>query len=127
MNSVDAVALTSEQIAITKNGSPAAVLVGADEWESLQETLYWLSQPGIRESTAEADRREDDDRGIAACLPQPALTPLPERNRTASPSICPPSITMVSPVIQLAESETRNAIAAAISAGSPIRSNAVDA
>jgi prevent-host-death family protein len=52
---VDAVSLTREQITITKNGAPAAVLVGADEWESLQETLYWLSQPGINESVAEAD------------------------------------------------------------------------
>lgn len=52
---VDAVALTQDQITITKNGAPAAVLVGADEWESLQETLYWLSQPGIKESIAEAD------------------------------------------------------------------------
>jgi antitoxin YefM len=52
---VDAVALTQDQITITKNGSPAAVLIGADEWESLQETLYWLSRPGIRESIAEAD------------------------------------------------------------------------
>jgi antitoxin YefM len=52
---VDAVAQTREQVTITKNGSPAAVLVGADEWESLQETLYWLSQPAIRESIAEAD------------------------------------------------------------------------
>ena len=52
---VDAVALTHDQITITKNGAPAAVLVGADEWESLQETLYWLSQPGIKASIAEAD------------------------------------------------------------------------
>ena len=52
---VDAVAQTPDQITITKNGVPAAVLVGADEWESLQETLYWLSQPGIKESIAEAD------------------------------------------------------------------------
>lgn len=52
---VDAVALTREQVTITKNGAPAAVLIGADEWESIQETLYWLSQPGIRESIAEAD------------------------------------------------------------------------
>jgi antitoxin YefM len=52
---VDAVAQTQDQITITKNGAPAAVLVGADEWESLQETLYWLSQPGIKESLAEAD------------------------------------------------------------------------
>lgn len=52
---VDAAALTQEQVTITKNGSPAAVLIGADEWESIQETLFWLSQPGIRESVAEAD------------------------------------------------------------------------
>lgn len=31
------------------------MLIGADEWESLQETLFWLSQSGIRESLAEAD------------------------------------------------------------------------
>lgn len=52
---VDAVAKTQDQITITKNGAPAAVLVGAEEWESLQETLHWLSKPGIKESIAEAD------------------------------------------------------------------------
>jgi prevent-host-death family protein len=52
---VDAASVTHEQVTITKNGSPAAVLIGADEWESIQETLYWLSQPGIRDSLAEAD------------------------------------------------------------------------
>lgn len=51
---VDAAATTREQVTITKNGSPAAVLIGVDEWESLQESLFWLSQPGIRESIAEA-------------------------------------------------------------------------
>ena len=51
---VDAAARTHEQVTITKNGSPAAVLVGIDEWESLQETLFWLSQPGILESIAQA-------------------------------------------------------------------------
>ena len=50
---VEAVSVTHEQVTITKNGSPAAVLIGADEWESLQETLFWLSQPGIRESITE--------------------------------------------------------------------------
>jgi len=29
-------------------------MVSADEWESLQETLFWLSQPGIHQSLAEA-------------------------------------------------------------------------
>jgi antitoxin YefM len=52
---VEAASMTREQVTITKNGSPAAVLVGADEWESLQETLFWLSQPGIRETIAEAN------------------------------------------------------------------------
>ena len=33
------------------------VMISVDEWESLQETLFWLSQPGIHESLAEA---EDD-------------------------------------------------------------------
>lgn len=52
---VDAAASTREQVTITKNGSPAAVLIGVDEWESIQESLFWLSQPGIRESMAEAE------------------------------------------------------------------------
>ena len=52
---VDAAASTREQVTITKNGSPAAVLIGVDEWESIQESLFWLSQPGIRESIAEAE------------------------------------------------------------------------
>jgi antitoxin YefM len=51
---VDAVSLTHEQVTITKNGSPAAVLIGAEEWESLQETLFWLSRPGILDDVAEA-------------------------------------------------------------------------
>jgi len=52
---VDAVSETRDQITITKNGAPAAVLIGVDEWESIQETLHWLSQPGIVESIAESE------------------------------------------------------------------------
>ena len=44
-----------ERFSITRNGRPVVVLVSADEWESLQETLFWLSQPGILEDLAEAD------------------------------------------------------------------------
>ncbi len=44
-----------EQFTITRNGRPAVVMVSADEWESLQETLFWLSQPGIHEDLAEAE------------------------------------------------------------------------
>jgi antitoxin YefM len=46
-----------EQYTITRNGRPAVVMVSADEWESVQETLFWLSQPRIHEDLAEA---EDD-------------------------------------------------------------------
>ncbi len=51
---VDEASSTHEHVTITRNGSPAAVLVGADEWEALQETLFWLSQSGIRQDVAEA-------------------------------------------------------------------------
>ncbi|MBM7472206.1 type II toxin-antitoxin system Phd/YefM family antitoxin [Subtercola frigoramans] len=61
---VDAASLINEQVTITKNGSPAAVLIGADEWESLQETLFWLSQPGIRASIDEAKAHLDSGEGF---------------------------------------------------------------
>jgi len=51
---VDAVTLTHEQVTITKNGSPAAILIGVEEWESLQETLFWLSRSGVHEDIARA-------------------------------------------------------------------------
>ena len=36
---VDMVSKTDEEIVITKNGSPAAVLISPDEFESLKETI----------------------------------------------------------------------------------------
>lgn len=59
---VDAAATTREQVTITKNGSPAAVLVGTDEWEELQETLFWLSQPGVRDDIAAAEQDRQSGR-----------------------------------------------------------------
>ena len=47
---------THEIITITRHGRPAAVLMAAEDLESLHETLFWLSQPGIQESLAEAER-----------------------------------------------------------------------
>ena len=35
---VETVRSTDEEIVITKNGTPAAVLISSDEWESLRET-----------------------------------------------------------------------------------------
>jgi len=47
---------THEIITITRHGRPAAVLMAADDLESLHETLYLLSKPGIRDMIAEAER-----------------------------------------------------------------------
>lgn len=52
---VDEAQTTHEIITITRHGHPAAVLMAADDLESLHETLFWLSKPGIRESIAEAE------------------------------------------------------------------------
>ena len=53
---VDEAELTHEIITITRHGRAAAVLMSADDLESLHETLYWMSKPHIRESIAEAER-----------------------------------------------------------------------
>jgi len=38
-NLVEVVKTTDEEIVITKNGSPAAVLISPDEFESMKETI----------------------------------------------------------------------------------------
>ena len=53
---VDEAETTHEIITITRHGRPAAVLMAADDLESLRETVAWLSQPGIRDSLSEAER-----------------------------------------------------------------------
>nr|MBA3620389.1 type II toxin-antitoxin system Phd/YefM family antitoxin [Acidothermales bacterium] len=40
---------THEMVTITRHGRPAAVLMAVDDLESLHETLFWLSQPGVGE------------------------------------------------------------------------------
>ena len=47
---------THEIIQITRHGHPSAVLMSADDLESLQETIHWLSQPGIHEDLDQAKR-----------------------------------------------------------------------
>jgi len=44
---VDKVSTTDEEIVITKNGRPAAVLVSPDEFEGWKETLLIRSEPGF--------------------------------------------------------------------------------
>lgn len=53
---VDEAESTHEIVRITKHGRAAAVLMSADDLESLHETLFWLQQPGIREDLAAGER-----------------------------------------------------------------------
>ncbi|PRI12276.1 type II toxin-antitoxin system Phd/YefM family antitoxin [Leucobacter massiliensis] len=53
---VDEVETEHERIRITRHGRGAAVLISEDDLESLQETIFWLSQPGTHEDVAEALR-----------------------------------------------------------------------
>ncbi|MEO6880256.1 MAG: type II toxin-antitoxin system Phd/YefM family antitoxin [Mycobacteriaceae bacterium] len=52
---VEAAQSTHDIVTITRHGKPAAVLMSADDLESLQETVFWLSQPGVRDDISEAD------------------------------------------------------------------------
>ncbi|WP_019202391.1 type II toxin-antitoxin system Phd/YefM family antitoxin [Tsukamurella sp. 1534] len=63
---VDDAATTHEHVTITRNGSPAAVLVSAEEWDSLQETLHWLSQTDTIAAVSEARADLDAGRTISA-------------------------------------------------------------
>lgn len=52
---VDQAVATHDIVTITKHGRPAAVLMAADDLESLRETVFWLSQPGVRQDIAAAE------------------------------------------------------------------------
>lgn len=46
---VESVNLSHEPVHITGKNS-SAVLIGEDDWKSIEETLYLMSLPGLRES-----------------------------------------------------------------------------
>ena len=62
---IEEVESTHEIVQITKNGKLAAVLIAPDELESLRETLFWLSKPGIRETIQEAERERSAGNSIS--------------------------------------------------------------
>ncbi len=76
---VDATSITREQVTITKNGSPAAVLIGVDEWESIQRPCTGCHS-----------------RASANPWPRPTPTRSPDgsstRHRSAASSVCPSAI-----------------------------------
>lgn len=55
-----------EIIRITRHGHGAAVLMSEDDLESLHETLFWLSQPGIREDLSESRQAVEDGHTVSA-------------------------------------------------------------
>ena len=61
---VEAAQSTHDIVTITRHGRPAAVLMSVDDLESLQETVFWLSQPGVREDVAAADAAQADGSAI---------------------------------------------------------------
>lgn len=63
---IDGVDKTHDRITITKHGKPAAVLISADDLDEMNETIHWLSQPGIRETIAAGNREYAE--GVAISL-----------------------------------------------------------
>lgn len=61
---VEQVQATHEAVTITRHGRPAVVMVAVDDLESLQETLFWLSQPGVKQDIAEARRELAEGGGL---------------------------------------------------------------
>lgn len=62
--------------------------MGADDLEALEETLFWISQPGIREDLAEAQGSEAAGEGVGeaelrASLGLSARPEWPSRGRGA--------------------------------------------
>lgn len=63
---VDEASREHEIIRITRHGLGAAVLISETDLESLQDTIFWLSQPGIRGDIAES--REAAENGTTGSV-----------------------------------------------------------
>ncbi|UNX56139.1 type II toxin-antitoxin system Phd/YefM family antitoxin [Georgenia sp. TF02-10] len=74
---VDQVVSSRTAVTITRDGRPAVVLVSAEEWEALQETLFWLSLDGVR---------ADVDNGRAAAEAGGTLSEAEVRARLCRPA-----------------------------------------
>ena len=62
---VEAAEKTHEIVTITRHGREAAVLMAKEDLDSLHETLFWLSQPGVRQDV-EAARDEAEHGGTTS-------------------------------------------------------------
>jgi antitoxin YefM len=57
---IDEVAGTHERVTVTKNGSPVAVILAVEDYESLVETLEILSDPNAVAEIRAAESQMDD-------------------------------------------------------------------
>jgi len=57
---VESVNISHEPMHITGKNS-SAVLIGEDDWKSIEETLYLMSLPGMRESIIEGMKTDIPD------------------------------------------------------------------
>jgi len=58
---LDEVARTHEQYTVTRNGQPVAVILAAEDYESLMETIALLSDQPAMERLAEAEHAVAQD------------------------------------------------------------------
>ena len=63
---VEAAEKTHEIVTITRHGREAAVLMAKSDLDSLHETIFWLSQPGVRQDVTEARRELAEGRTVTA-------------------------------------------------------------
>lgn len=61
---VDSAVRTHQRVTITKNGKPAAILMGVSDYESLIETLDILSEPGALEEIRQARQEAAEGKGV---------------------------------------------------------------
>src|SRR3954470_11614788 len=84
---VEAAETTHEIVTITRHGREAAVLMAKADLDSLHETIFWLSQPGVREDVEQARRELAEGRTVAASdlRREYGLPSDPPRTRSACP------------------------------------------
>ena len=63
---VDEASREHKIIRITRHGQGAAVLMSETDLESLQDTIFWLSRPGIRGDIAESREAASNGTTVSA-------------------------------------------------------------
>jgi antitoxin YefM len=62
---VEAAETTHDIVTITRHGREAAVLMAKSDLDSLHETIFWLSEPGVRHDVDDARRELAEGRTVS--------------------------------------------------------------